>query len=203
MSTGVSWSYDDPGLHSEDFTYLVRIVAADDSVTAAASQDVRIDQTPPAAVITIDATIGGDGIINDAESSQPVVVTGEVSGDVNVGDLVTLTVGGETYEGLVFEESGTLTYAIEVPGADLTNNADLSMSASITPIDDAGNVGATAEASQSYAVDTVVEAVISVDYLPDENTIATRAYRGLDVTVTGAAGATLKRRHRDPNGKRQ
>ena len=70
---GVNWSYDDPVPHNEDFTYLVRIVAADESVTAAASQDVRIDQTPPAAVITIDATIAGDGIINDAESSQPVL----------------------------------------------------------------------------------------------------------------------------------
>ena len=162
---GVNWSYDDPVPHNEDFTYLVRIVAADESVTAAASQDVRIDQTPPVAVITIDATIAGDGIIiNASEEGGDIAITGTVGGDVADGDPVTLTVNDVEYTGTV--SSGA--FSIDVPGAALTSDTDLTIDASVTTTDAAGN-STTATDTETYTVDTTSTGAPTVTISEDAN----------------------------------
>ena len=187
--SGTSWSYDDPANHSNDFSYLLRIVASDASVGAAASQEVRIDTGAPAATITLDDAITADGVINAEEAAGSIAIGGEVGGEASVGDVVTLSIGGETYEGEVFDDEGTLRFSIEVPGSILADNPDRSVTASITPVDAAGNIGETATSSRDYGVDVSGEATITIDDLPDENTIATTAYRGLDISITGTAGA--------------
>ncbi len=187
--SGTSWSYDDPANHSNDFSYLLRIVASDASVGAAASQEVRIDTGAPAATITLDDAITADGVINAVEAAGSIAIGGQVGGEASVGDVVTLSIGGVTYEGEVFDDDGTLRFSIEVPGSILADNPDRSVTASITPVDSAGNIGETATSSRDYGVDVSVEATITIDDLPDENTIATTAYRGLDISITGTAGA--------------
>ncbi|MBK7675177.1 MAG: hypothetical protein IPJ27_10730 [Candidatus Accumulibacter sp.] len=57
------------------------------------------------------------------------------------GDTVTLTVNGPNFTGLVVNNAGVLGFAIAVPGADLSADADKTIAASITTTDAAGNRG--------------------------------------------------------------
>ena len=64
---------------------------------------------------------------------------------------MTLTVNGETYTGVVL---GDNTFSIEVAGSDLAADPGMSVAASVTTFDAAGNPG-TATDTESYSVDTV------------------------------------------------
>ena len=58
-----------------------------------------MDITPPSATITLDANITADDVINAAEASSSVSISGSVGGDVADGDTVTISVGSSTYTG--------------------------------------------------------------------------------------------------------
>ena len=79
-----------------------------------------------------------------------MAITGTVGGDVQVGDTVTLTVNGIDYTGLV--QAG-LTFSIDVAGSGLLADPDLTVDASVTTTDAAGNT-TTATDDQVYTVDT-------------------------------------------------
>ena len=76
-------------------------------------------------------------------------ISGSVGGDVQDGDTVTLTINGKDYTGLV--SSGGFT--ISVAGSDLVADGDLTIDASVTTSDAAGN-SASATDTEIYAVDT-------------------------------------------------
>ncbi|MFB9872961.1 Ig-like domain-containing protein, partial [Vreelandella sulfidaeris] len=102
------------------------------------------------ATITID-TLAGDDVINGEEATQTITVTGTVGGDAQAGDTVTLSVGEESYTGLVTaDEDGDLTYAIDVLGSALAEND--SITAEVTGEDAAGNAY-SADADKPYGVD--------------------------------------------------
>ena len=65
---------------------------------AAGAGDTATLDTAAAATITLD-DITTDNIINAAEAGGTVAVTGTVGGDVTDGDIVTLTIGVNTYTG--------------------------------------------------------------------------------------------------------
>ena len=109
---------------------------------------VTIDTKPPVPTITLDADITSDDIINIAETSQTIAVTGVVGGDAHAGDTVTLTVNGKTFTGTVAADK---TFSIGVPGSDLAADADHTVDASITTTDASGN-SATSSDTESYAV---------------------------------------------------
>ena len=93
-----------------------------------------------------------------------MAVTGTVGGDVQSGDIVTLTVNGTAYTGAV---SGT-TFSINVAGSDLAADADHTVDASVSTTDAAGN-STTATATQLYSVDTTISASIAVDAITTDN----------------------------------
>ena len=68
--------------------------------TAAALSVQVVDTLAPVASISLDA-ITADNVVNAAEAGGTVAVTGTVGGDVEVSDIVTLTVNGVAYTGLV------------------------------------------------------------------------------------------------------
>ncbi|OLU32558.1 hypothetical protein BVH06_10630, partial [Pseudomonas sp. PA27(2017)] len=117
--------------------------------TGSATDIGAIDTTAPVPTITLDANITADDVINIAESSQQIPVTGTVGGDAKVGDTVTLTVNGKTFTGQVQANN---TFSINVPGADLVADAGKTITASISTTDAAGNVG-TATDTEGYSVD--------------------------------------------------
>ncbi|MBD3756321.1 MAG: Ig-like domain-containing protein, partial [Gammaproteobacteria bacterium] len=118
---------------------------AGNSATATDTEGYGVD-TEISAGITIDS-ITGDDLLGGVEINQTFTpVTGTVSGDVEAGDVVTLTVNGNTYNGDVTDSGSGLVYSISVFTSDLV--ADNSITASVTATDAAGNsASATAERS--------------------------------------------------------
>ncbi|MFE8099927.1 Ig-like domain-containing protein, partial [Brenneria goodwinii] len=159
---GMTWSVNVPGSVLAGNTSVNATVTASDTAgnttTANASHGYEVDVTAPEATITID-TITADNVINAAESNQTISVTGQVGANVQAGDTVTVTVGGESYQ-ITVNADGT-TWSVGVPGSVLAGNT--SVNATVTTADAAGNT-ATANASHGYAVDvTAPEASITID----------------------------------------
>ncbi|WP_429230258.1 Ig-like domain-containing protein, partial [Aeromonas veronii] len=100
--------------------------------------------------IKLDADITADDIINAAEAGQQIPISGTVSGEFKVGDIVTLTVNNTAYTGPV-DANGRFT--ILVAGSDLAADSDRTIDASVTSTDAAGN-SSTATDRESYEVDT-------------------------------------------------
>ncbi|HWO55931.1 MAG TPA: Ig-like domain-containing protein, partial [bacterium] len=160
VQAGGTFSIDVPGsalLADSDLTVDASVTttdAAGNSTTATTNRGYTLDQIAPDASIALNA-ITGDDVINLAEgASANVAITGTVGGDVQVGDTVTLTVHGTDYTGLV-QAGGT--FSIDVPGSALLADSDLTVDASVTTTDAAGN-STTANATRSYIVDTGADA---------------------------------------------
>jgi Bacterial Ig-like domain len=116
--------------------------------TTSGTGDTSILDTIVAASITLD-DVTADNVVDFAESGANVAVTGSVGGDVQDGDTITLTVNGNDYTGAV---AGGL-FSIDVAGSELAADGDLTVDASVTTTDLAGN-STTATDTQSYDVDT-------------------------------------------------
>ncbi len=145
---------------------------------------VTIDTQPPRPSVTVDS-ISTDNVINASESQGVVTITGSVSGDAEQGDVVTLTVGGHSYSGVV---GSSLQYHIDVPGAELAQTT--TVRASITSSDVAGNSG-TASVDHHFDVDTTV-ASPSISFEspgPDKLYSKAEIARGAAGTVTATVHA--------------
>ncbi len=128
---------------------------AGNSTTVTDSEDYGVDTAAPELTITLDANITADDMINAAEASGTIQVTGAVGGDVKVGDTVILTVNGNEYSGQVVSSGGKLTFSIGVKGHDLVADNNKTIDAKVTTTDAAGN-SATATDSEGYRVETKV-----------------------------------------------
>ncbi|MER1969221.1 Ig-like domain-containing protein, partial [Castellaniella sp. GW247-6E4] len=121
--------------------------AAGNSATTTATTSYGVDTTAPELTVSVDP-ITADNVINAAESGGSVNVTGQVTGEFNEGDAVTLTVNSVEYTGAVGADGS---WAIAVAGADLA--AADSLDVSVTTTDAAGN-STTTTAAHGYGVDT-------------------------------------------------
>ncbi len=131
--------------------------AASDTV----SGNYLVDLTSTTPTIIVD-DIAIDNMVNIAESSADVTVTGSVVG-AQAGDEVTLTINNTDYAGLLRPDGS---FSINVLGSDLVGDylaGDSSIAASVTTYDAAGNPGAGSVA-KVYGVDIVrPTATIDVD----------------------------------------
>jgi ELWxxDGT repeat protein/VCBS repeat-containing protein len=144
-----SWSVTPTQPLPEGGPQTVAVTAIDPAGNSSSSTvPVTIDTIPPVPTITLSPNVTADDIINKAESTQQIPVTGTVGGDAKVGDTVTLTVNNKTFTGTVQADKS---FSINVPGADLVADADKTIDAKVTTTDAAGNAG-SATASDSYTV---------------------------------------------------
>ncbi|MGL4716812.1 MAG: Ig-like domain-containing protein, partial [Aeromonas sp.] len=134
--------------------------------TGTATDDGSVDSKAPDLAINIDVNITVDDVINAAETGQQIPVSGTVSGEFKVGDIVTLTVNNTAYTGPV-DANGRFT--ILVAGSDLAADSDRTIDASVTSTDAAGN-SATATDKEGYSVDTVAPSVV-VNIVDDKLTV--------------------------------
>ncbi|WP_336605417.1 tandem-95 repeat protein [Stutzerimonas stutzeri] len=130
--------------------------AAGNTGSAGVDRTYAVDTSAPNLAISIDP-ITADNTINASERAGDIItVTGKVTGEVAIDDLVVLSVGTSQYEGKVIDlGNGELGFSINVGSGDLADNT--SISASVSHTDAAGNTG-SAEADHTYAVDTQVAA---------------------------------------------
>ena len=163
--------------------------AAGNTTTATDTQVYTVDSVAPAASITLD-NITADNVVNISEGANASVpITGTVSGDVKVGDTVTVTVNAVDYSGLV---QADLTFSIAVPGAGLLADSDLTVDARVTTTDAAGN-STTATDTQVYTVDTVAPAAsITLDNITADNVVNIAEGADASVPITGTVGGDVK-----------
>ena len=125
-----------------DSTIDASFVATDAAGNTAApvmdTEGYSVDTTATA-TITLDSNITADDIINAAEAGGTVAVTGNVTGDFQAGDIVTLTINGVNTTGGVLADGS---FSINVAGSDLAVDADSTIDASFVATDAAGNTAA-------------------------------------------------------------
>lgn len=131
----------------------------------------------PSVSITLNA-IAEDDTISATEAKGAIVVSGSVSGDVEDGDVVTLTVNGNSYEGEVIAN----TFSVEVPGSELTTATDLT--ASISSM--AGDQELSAETQRSFTVSAPIVSLTLFANLTSDN-IINLAESNQDHAITGEA----------------
>ncbi|AOP91337.1 Ig-like domain-containing protein [Enterobacter hormaechei] len=100
------------------------------SITA----DFRVDTAAP--VVTIN-TVAGDDILNTSEQGQAQIISGQANGAAE-GDVVTVTVGGKTFTGVVQADG---TWSVGVPASVIGALGEGSHSISVAVTDAAGNTG--------------------------------------------------------------
>ncbi|MBI5551755.1 MAG: Ig-like domain-containing protein, partial [Desulfobacterales bacterium] len=182
-----AFSIDVPGsalVADGDNTIEASVVATDElgnTVTATTTESYGVDTTLPTATISLDANITSDDVINAAEAGSNIAITGTVGGDVQNGDTVTLTVGGNTYTG----QASNGTFSIDVPGSALAADSDATIHASVTTTDAADN-STTATDTEGYGVDTTLPtATIALDGDITSDDVINAAEAGTDIAITG------------------
>ena len=146
--------------------------------------DTYSSDTTAEASISLDSNITADDIVNAAEGSGLVAITGTVTGDFQTGDLVTITVNNVPSVGSV-DAAGR--FSIDVEGSDLLADADNSIEASFVASDAAGNTAPPITTAESYAVNLVGTATITVDNITADDLVNGAESSGL-IAVTGSVG---------------
>ncbi|MEG9843591.1 Ig-like domain-containing protein [Enterobacter hormaechei] len=100
------------------------------SITA----DFTVDTAAP--VVTIN-TVAGDDILNTSEQGQAQIISGQANGAAE-GDVVTVTVGGKTFTGVVQADGS---WSVGVPASVIGALGEGSHSISVAVTDAAGNTG--------------------------------------------------------------
>ncbi|HDV8498559.1 TPA: Ig-like domain-containing protein [Enterobacter bugandensis] len=100
------------------------------SVTA----DFTVDTNAP--VVTIN-TVAGDDILNTSEQGQAQIISGQASGAA-AGDVVTVTVGGQTFTGVVQADGS---WSVGVPAAVVGALGEGNHTIAVSVTDAAGNTG--------------------------------------------------------------
>ncbi|HBH7064982.1 TPA: Ig-like domain-containing protein [Enterobacter cloacae] len=96
--------------------------------------DFTVDTAAP--VVTIN-TVAGDDILNTSEQGQAQIVSGKASGAA-AGDVVTVTVGGQTFSGVVLADGS---WSVGVPASVIGALGEGSHTISVSVTDAAGNTG--------------------------------------------------------------
>ncbi|ENW95242.1 hypothetical protein F904_00534, partial [Acinetobacter dispersus] len=151
------------------------------------TQVYSVDITPPdngTTTITIDIIAGND-IVDSTEAGTNQTISGSVSGEYTVGDVVTVNVNGVNLTTTV-QAGGT--WAVTVAGGQLVLDADKVINVSIAATDAAGNVG-NATADRSYTVD-ITNPVVVIDPITGDNVI-NAAEAAVNQTISGSVAGSF------------
>ncbi|AEX25286.1 VCBS domain-containing protein [Vibrio sp. EJY3] len=137
--------------------------------------DIEIDTTPPPVSIKLDP-ITSDDVLNHSELSSVVSVGGSVGSEVSPGSVVTLDIGGSSYNAVVDTNHR---FAVDVPGGVLGANSEIV--ASVSSEDIAGNKSTVTDTHQ-YGVDD--SASIDIDLISGDNMLDPTEHHE-DLVVSG------------------
>ncbi|MCG9558318.1 Ig-like domain-containing protein [Vibrio kanaloae] len=141
------------------------------------------NDTPLIVNLNVDP-VTDDSIINSSESQAAITITGSVTGDEFSSGTVSLVINGNQYTGVVNPDTGL--FEIEVNGSDLVADSDTIIDASVSVVNDIGQVG-DAESTEKYFTDTSAAAVIRVDRITADDIINSEESQG-NVFVSGRVG---------------
>ncbi|WP_320726466.1 Ig-like domain-containing protein [Enterobacter sp. 118C5] len=101
---------------------------------ASVTADFTVDTQAP--VVTIN-TVAGDDILNTSEQGQAQIISGQASGAA-AGDVVTVTVGGQTFTGVVQADGS---WSVGVPASVVGTLGEGNHTIAVSVTDAAGNTG--------------------------------------------------------------
>ena len=101
---------------------------------ASTTADFTVDTAAPGVTIN---TVAGDDILNTSEQGQAQIISGQANGAA-AGDVVTVTVGGKTFTGVVQADGS---WSVGVPASVIGALGEGSHSISVSVTDAAGNTG--------------------------------------------------------------
>ncbi|MGE6981396.1 retention module-containing protein [Kluyvera intermedia] len=155
--------------------------SSDDPITPPTPQPL------PEASITIDV-IAGDNVINMNEAAQEkTVISGTTGLDVHPGDIVTVTVNGNSYQTQVAADGR---WSVEVNTHDLVASGEVH--ASVTTFDQYGNQ-ASASAESAVALDiTAPNVSLHIDVISGDGFINTAEAAKPTTTISGTVGGDAK-----------
>uniref|UniRef100_UPI0039890C40 Ig-like domain-containing protein n=1 Tax=Edaphovirga cremea TaxID=2267246 RepID=UPI0039890C40 len=146
--------------------------------SASAAQNVHVDSVAP--VLSIDP-ITGDNIINATEAGTDLTVTGTC--DAEVGQKITVTLNGNTYEAIAGENG---TWSATIPSGDLGALADGPYSISASVADKAGN---PASNNRDVLLDTQ-SPTVTINMIAGDD-ILNSVEHGQAQIVTGTSSGTV------------
>ncbi|RDL43127.1 hypothetical protein DN730_15580 [Marinomonas piezotolerans] len=180
-----NWSVDVAGSDlAADTAFDAVVNSVDDvgnTVRSIGSSVHGVDSSPLVINLDIDP-ITDDSILNAAEASGTVTVTGSVSGDQFDSGSIILTVNGKTYPGQLDGRN----FSIEVDGSDLAADIDSLVEGAVTVENAIGQTGQSVS-TESYFVDTAARATIRVDSITSDDVVSA-AEAQTTITVSGRVG---------------
>ena len=142
--------------------------------------DDRVDAT-----IVLDP-VSNDDVLNNVDAGQPTtIITGSVTGDVEVGDQVTVTVNGKDLPAIVSDSGGKKVFRVEVSTVDLVH--DQHITAHVVAHDDAGN-RQQIDTDKTILIDRVASGTVDIDSVTADNVLNHQELSGQKVTITGHVG---------------
>ena len=142
--------------------------------------DDRVDAT-----IVLDP-VSNDDVLNNVETGQPTtIITGSVTGDVEVGDQVTVTVNGKDLPAIVSDSGGKKVFRVEVSTVDLVH--DQHITAHVVAHDDAGN-RQQIDTDKTIHIDRVASGSVDIDSITVDNVLNHQELSGQKVNITGHVG---------------
>ncbi|WP_112979353.1 BapA-related adhesin SiiEA [Escherichia coli] len=150
--------------------------------TGNTSRTITVDSQAPA--LSIDP-LTADNIINAAESGQDLQITGTT--DAQPGQTVTVTLNGQTYQGVVQSDG---TWSVTVPAANVDALADGNATVTASVNDIAGN---PTSVSRVALVDATPP-VVTINPVATDNVINTPEHTQAQIisgTVTGAQAGDI------------
>ena len=145
--------------------------------TGNTSRTITVDSQAPA--LSIDP-LTADNIINAAESGQDLPITGTT--DAQPGQTVTVTLNGQTYQGIVQPDG---TWSVTVPAANVDALADGNATVTASVNDVAGNPSSVSR----VALVDATPPVVTINPVASDNVINTPEHTQAQIisgTVTGA-----------------
>ena len=158
--------------------------AAKNTQTANSQKPVTID-TNVVAEIHLDK-VSDDDVLNNAQTNlQHTKISGYVTGDVDVGDLVTIRVGGKDLVAKVTSSGGKKVFSVDASTVDLVH--DQNITAHVTAHDDAGN-RQEIDTAKTLTIDREAKGTVDIDNVTADNVLNQQELQALKTTITGTVG---------------
>ncbi|WP_455769212.1 Ig-like domain-containing protein [Citrobacter europaeus] len=166
------------GLKDGDASVQVSVTNVNGNI-ASAGREYSVDATAP--TVTID-TVAGDNVINSSEAGTGVTISGSTTAEV--GQTVTVTLGGNSYTAQVLQGG---IWSVNVPAGDLTAMADNGYTVQVSVSDAAGNTGS---ANKAITLDTTPPTV-SFNIVAGDDVINSLEHTQAQIVSGTATGANV------------
>ncbi|MHA0627701.1 retention module-containing protein [Citrobacter portucalensis] len=154
---------------------------------AVSDKTVTIDTQLNATIMLDDVTT--DDVLNNVETQQAkTIISGYVTGDVDFGDQVTVTVNGKDLVAYVKDSGGRKVFSVEASTADLLH--DQNITAHVIAHDDSGNHGRI-DTSKIITIDRTAAGTMDIDNVTQDNVLNHQELQGATVRVTGHLGGDV------------